>query len=58
MLLAEDEGLACLALGMQGVKILLQPFFGGFACVDGASKRLCHGCALPLRVQRTVGLTI
>ena len=37
MPLAPDVGLAGLALGMQGVEVLLQPFLGRFAGVDGAA---------------------
>ena len=35
-LLAADESLAGLALGMEGIEVLLQPLFGGFAGVDRA----------------------
>src|SRR5262249_26788334 len=35
--LAADEGLARLALGVQGVELLLQPLLGGLARVDGAA---------------------
>src|ERR1017187_3502153 len=33
--LAEDEGLACLALGIQRVKRLFEALFGRLSCVDG-----------------------
>jgi hypothetical protein len=32
--LAADEGFGRLALGIQGVELLLQPFLGGLACVN------------------------
>ena len=35
-LLAADESLAGLALGMEGIEVLFQPLFGGFAGVDRA----------------------
>jgi hypothetical protein len=38
VLLAADKGLASLALRLQRVEILLEPFFRGFACVDGATE--------------------
>ena len=38
MALAQDEGLASLALGMQGIELLLEPFVGGFAGIDGAAQ--------------------
>ena len=37
-LLADDEGLARFALGIQRVEALLEPFLGGLACVDGAGQ--------------------
>ena len=36
--LAGDVGLAGLALGVEAVELLLQPFLGGFAGVDGAAQ--------------------
>ena len=36
--LAGDVGLAGLALGVQGVELLLQPFLGGFPGVDRAAE--------------------
>ena len=36
--LAGDIGLAGLALGMQAVELLLEPFLGGFPGVDGAAE--------------------
>ena len=35
--LAADEGIACFALGMQRIEVLLKPFLGGFAGVHGAA---------------------
>jgi hypothetical protein len=37
MALTPDIGLAGLALGLEGVEILLQPLLGGLAGVDGAT---------------------
>ena len=37
VLLADDVGLAGLALGVEGVELLLQPILGGLARVDGAA---------------------
>ena len=37
LVLAFDEGLAGLALGVQGIEPLLEAFLGGFAGVDGAA---------------------
>ena len=46
MALARDEGLAGLALGMERVELLLEPFLGGFAGIDGAAKALGSSAAL------------
>ena len=35
--LTGDVGFACLALGVQAVELLLQPFLGGFPSVDRAA---------------------
>ena len=53
--LAGDIGLAGLALGVEGVELLLEPFLGGFAGVDGAAE-LADGsglasCAPPLILE-------
>ena len=37
-LLADDEGLACLALGVEGVEVLLQPFLAALAGVERATE--------------------
>ena len=49
--LALDEGLAGLALGIEGVEVLLQPLLRGLAGIDGTAG---HG----LRAQRTGDRTI
>jgi hypothetical protein len=36
--LAGDEGLAGLALGVERVEVLLQPFLAAFAGIDGATQ--------------------
>ena len=40
VLLAGDIGLGRFALGIQGIELLLQAFFGGLAGVDGAADQL------------------
>jgi hypothetical protein len=43
MLLTSNERLAGLALGVEGVELLFEPFFRGFAGVDGAADFLGDG---------------
>jgi hypothetical protein len=38
MALARNKGLASLALGMQRVEFLFEPFIGGFTRIDGAAQ--------------------
>jgi hypothetical protein len=53
--LALDEGLSRLALGVEGVELLLQALLGALARVDGATQRGAGGrrqLAVPGRVHR------
>src|SRR6516225_1943564 len=43
--LAGDEGLAGLALRLQRIEFLVEPFLGGFAGVDGAANPCVPLCA-------------
>ena len=43
--LADDVGVAGIALGIDGVVLLVQPLVGGLACVDGAAQAALQGLA-------------
>ena len=56
--LAGDVGLACFALGVEAVDLLLQPFLGGLAGVDGAaelSAPRASSCAPPVVLEPEEG---
>jgi len=53
--LAADESLGGLALGVQRVELLFQPFLGGLARVDGTADQRQRGCGF-LAVVHAVSL--